>query len=160
MSLDPLNNGSKNSPYKNPANAGSLFFSPTAGAGRHSAINQRASTGGYLPAGYYAAGASAVGGGLAGNGRPISMADFTGNTPRSQGYERAQSVGPSPPGSPSLHSGQPTDSSAPYSRLNTSAGLSTLSLGQKSDGRAPSAYLEDLFDYPPVPETGNNQKRY
>ena len=153
MSLDPLNGSATNkTPYKGNQNTGSLFFSPTAGTGMHSSHGNRHSTGGYLPAGYYAAGASAVGGGLAGDGRPISMADFTGNTPQAQGYQR---TGPSPPGTPSISS-HPTE---PYGRLNTSAGLSTHSLGNRSEGRAPSAYLDDLFDYPPVPTNNTTEQR-
>ena len=153
LSLDPLHSSGKGS-YKPVHNTGSLFFSPTAGAGVHSGTNRSS---GYLPAGYYAAGASEVGGGGAGNSRPISMADFTGSRPQSQGYQRAFSAAPSPNISPMLNPTNPQE--VPYGRLNA-AGTSTASLGARSEGRAPSAYLDDLFDYPPLPERGEGERRF
>ena len=129
----------------------------------------------YLPAGYYAAGASAVGGGVAASGRPVSMADHTDPSPRRHspgpGAGLARGAGaahsPSPlhqagdagggPPSPSwtnastaaLHPRHTPE--LPYGRASTGARLSTVSL-TRSEGRAPSAYLEDLFDVPPMPE--------
>ena len=82
------------------------------------------------------------------------MADFTGtfNRPQSHGYQRALSVsGPSPGPSPLLKPTTP-GTEVPYSNRHSMARLSTASLGAKSDGRAPSAYLEDLFDVPPIPD--------
>ena len=169
LSLDLLTGGgNKSAGYDSPANRSSLFFSPTASAtaatGRPSTAGNRHST--YLPSGYYAAGKSGQGEGVAGNGRPISMIDFTGgstsrpqtgNRPQSSSrYSRALSTGGVSPGpSPLL---DPTTSPAPdipYGR-SSMARLSMASLGARSDGRAPSAYLEDLFDQPPVPQRGVN----
>ncbi|KAI4156107.1 MAG: hypothetical protein LQ340_000537 [Diploschistes diacapsis] len=164
LSLDPLTgSGKKDLGYNTPANRSSLFFSPTANttatAGRSSAAGNRGST--YLPSGYYAAGNSGYGGGVAGDGRPISMLDFTnGSSSRPQtGYRpqsstrfsRPLSVGGISPGPSPLLNPASTPADMPYGR-SSMAGLSTASLGAKSDGRAPSAYLEDLFDYPPVPQ--------
>ncbi|MCJ1366659.1 hypothetical protein MMC16_005789 [Acarospora aff. strigata] len=131
---------------------GNLFFSPTAGAGMHAPGNRGSS---YLPAGYYAAGNSAPGGGSGmthvGSG-PISLSNLG---PQSYGYSRARSLGPSPPGSPALPPSRGGD--VGYGRgstvgLSTHASTSTLNLSAPPQGRAPSAYLEDLFEnYPPVP---------
>jgi hypothetical protein len=120
-----------------------LFFSPTAGGIHQHQPANRASTG-YLPAGYYAAGNAAPGG----VPRPISMADFTSPGMQSQGYQRARSTGPSPPASLYLHS-------QPGGDMPDGRGLAAdSSLSLPSQGRAPSAYLEDLFDVPPLPENG------
>lgn len=130
----------------------SLFFSPTAGAGMHTAGNRNS---GYLPAGYYAAGTSAPGGGAGmthiGNGPAIGLTNLR---PHSQGYSRPRSVGPSPPGSP----GPPPSSrgaDTTYGRLSNvgtsrHASTSSVNLSAPPQGRAPSAYLEDLFEnHPP-----------
>jgi len=121
----------------------SLFFSPTAGA-VGGGINQAGNRGSnYLPAGYYAAGASQPGNGqgaahIGGHHQSISMSNLV---PNRDGYARAKSVGPSPPGTPDFR---------PHA-----ASSSTLNLSQvPGEQRAPSAYLEDLFDgdsAPPVP---------
>ncbi len=124
----------------------SLFFSPTAGTGMHTPGNRGS---GYLPAGYYAAGNSAPGSGS-------GMTNIGGNiglntlNPQSQGYSRARSMGPSPPGSPSL---PPSRGGEGAYRRNSHGGLlpsqastSTLNLSVPPQGRAPSAYLEDLFE--------------
>ena len=127
----------------------SLFFSPTAGAaaGGVNAAGNRGSN--YLPAGYYAAGASQPGNGqgmahIGGNHNSISLSNLL---PRDR-YERASSYGPSPPGSPEM---RPRGGSQGASR-------STLNLNQApSDQRAPSVFLDDLFDgegAPPVPGHG------
>jgi hypothetical protein len=129
------------------ASASSLFFSPTAGAagaGMQSAGNRGSN---YLPAGYYAAGASAPANAQShvsigqGHGPSISLSNLG---PQSQGYGRARSMGPSPPDSPGLPPGAGMQSS---STLN-------LNRGYGGDERAPSAFLEDLFDgegAPPFP---------
>lgn len=118
----------------------SLFFSPTAGAaaGGLNAAGNRASS--YLPAGYYAAGAAQTGNGhshvsMGGHGPAISLSNLG---PQAAGYNRARSMGPSPPDSPSMTA----------SRSAHMASSSTLNLTQGYGGeqRAPSAYLEDLFD--------------
>ncbi|QSZ29812.1 hypothetical protein DSL72_004330 [Monilinia vaccinii-corymbosi] len=100
----------------------SLFFSPTALAGGNNPGNRASS---YLPAGYYAAGA-AVPGAYPGDRQSINMSNLT-----SQGYAR-HPIDRSPPGSPDH--GTHSDSSASDFR--------------PADGnvRAPSAYLDDLFD--------------
>jgi hypothetical protein len=156
LSLNPLTGPKKGGMYQQ-ADRSSLFFSPTAGVGTHNAapspVNRNST---YLPAGYYAAGKSASGEGVAGNGRPISMADFTNIRPQSQGYSRARS-GPSPDPSPLLSATNIPD--GPYNRTST-ARLSMASLGGRSDGRAPSAYLDELFDVPPVPDRGERERHY
>jgi hypothetical protein len=128
-----------------PVNQSSLFFSPTAGAaGVGNTPGTRASS--YLPAGYYAAGAAQPGNGQGtthiGQQPSISMTNLAGR----ESYARARSVGPSPPGTPDF---------SPHHRPSNS----TSHLMQAPGGqRAPSAYLDDLFDRddgPPVP--GHNQ---
>ncbi|KAI9840805.1 MAG: hypothetical protein M1837_001278 [Sclerophora amabilis] len=138
----------------------SLFFSPTAArsgsrAGLDPAGNRNS---GYLPAGFYAAGNSAPGGN--GNGSGMTqlgggIMNLAGAGPKSQGYTRARSMGPSPPGSPGL---RPTSRGGDslYSRghYGTGSGVglpaadsaSSLNLNAPPQGRAPSAYLEDLFE--------------
>ena len=87
------------------------------------------------------------------------MTDFTVSRPQSQGYQRAYSAGPSPMPSPML---DPTTNPLEglYGRGGAAAGQSTASLGAKSEGRAPSAYLEDLFDYQPLPEKGEGERKF
>lgn len=141
LSLDQLGASGKHVGGNSAHN--SLFFSPTAGAGMNTPSNRGS---GYLPAGYYAAGNSAPGGGsgmthIGGGAMPLS------NLSKEKRYSRA----PSPPGSipPSrgLESG--------YGRLSTqgltsNASNSSLNLSAPPQGRAPSAYLEDLFEnHPP-----------
>ena len=154
MSLDQLGAsgraGQRNSSLPN----SSLFFSPTAGAGMQTPTNRGS---GYLPAGYYAAGNSAPGGGsgmthLGGGGNGLSRNSLG---PQSGGYQRAGSIGPSPPRSPSLPPSR--HSEIPYGNrpvshagLTTQSNASNLTLNVPPQGRAPSAYLEDLFEnYPP-----------
>ncbi|KAG9229446.1 hypothetical protein BJ875DRAFT_474845 [Amylocarpus encephaloides] len=129
-------------------NSGSLFFSPTAGAAAAGGLNgsgNRASN--YLPAGYYAAGAASAGNPQShaslSHGQSISMSNLA--APSSGGYARPRSIGQTPPDSPSL-----------MATRGHMASSSTLNLTHAYHGeqRAPSAYLEDLFDGetgPPVP---------
>lgn len=133
------------------ASAASLFFSPTAGAagaGLSTAGNRGSN---YLPSGYYAAGAAQPGNGQGmahiGNGPAISLSNLA---PQGHSYPRPRSIGPSPPDSPAYTG----SGHAPM------ASSSTLNLTQAYGGehRAPSAYLEDLFDgegAPPVPRHGS-----
>lgn len=104
----------------------SLFFSPTAGAAAAAAPSSssdvRRST--YLPAGYYAAGNRA-------SVAPSNSSQL--GLPREARYSRAPGV--SPPGSPLIPRA-----------ADASANDSTTSLSLPPTGRAPSAYLEDLFD--------------
>ncbi|MCJ1395495.1 hypothetical protein MMC18_008381 [Xylographa bjoerkii] len=147
LSLDPLVAGGK-SGKKGHTPQGSLFFSPTAGTGMHTPANR---TSNYLPAGYYAAGSSAPANGagtthIGGVGGRLShLADLG---PQRQGYTRAQSYGPSPPRSPSL----PPSRETKHARMS-GAGISTQQSGSAASvqGTAPSAYLDELFDYPPEP---------
>ncbi|KAI1985341.1 hypothetical protein LOZ53_005108 [Ophidiomyces ophidiicola] len=111
----------------------SLFFSPTAGASMHNPGNRASS---YLPAGYYSASGATPGGGS-------GLAHFGGSGlsplgPQAQGYSRTKS-GPSPPASPIL-----PPSSRGHDQLHPSS--SSLNLSTPPQGRAPSAYLEDLFE--------------
>lgn len=116
--LSPSHRHSHMGASKGPGAQSSLFYSPTAGAGLNPAAN-RAST--YLPAGYYSAGAAAPGGG------------------------HSRNLGPSPPGSPSLPPSSGAD--APQTRAShLGASSSTVNLNAPPQGRAPSAYLEDLFE--------------
>ncbi|KAI9833455.1 MAG: hypothetical protein M1819_003613 [Sarea resinae] len=115
--------------------SGSLFFSPTATAGMHQPNSNRAST--YLPAGYYATpGATSPGG-----GGPGTLRD----------YSRSRSMlgNNSPPHSPSLppSRGGAVDAGigGGYARA-PGASTSTLNLSVAPQGRAPSTYLEDLFE--------------
>ena len=126
---------------------GSLFFSPTAGAAMHTQSNRGSS---YLPAGYYAAGNSAPAGGSGMThigGADIGLSNIR---PESHRYSRARSIGPSPPGSPNLPPSRGGESTY-HGRMST-AGLTThasnssLNLSVPPQGRAPSAYLEELFE--------------
>lgn len=163
LSLDHLAASGKGG-TKTPSSArGSLFFSPTAGTGMQSPGNRGSS---YLPAGYYAAGNSAPGGGsgmthIGGGGIGLSSL-----APQNHRYSRARSTGPSPPGSPSLPPSRGADST--LGKLNA-AGLtmhasnSSLNLSAPPQGRAPSAYLEDLFENhppgnPPSEEHGRGRR--
>jgi hypothetical protein len=139
-----------------PGSSQSLFYSPTAGvagAGGFSLTGNRGSN--YLPAGYYAAGASAPGNGAgmthigSASRENINLSNLR---PNSQGYTRAQSMGITPPDSPGSAYPLPTGH-----RLNPST--STLELLPRTTApRAPSAYLDELFDeagaapgQPPLP---------
>ncbi|KFY22852.1 hypothetical protein V493_06283 [Pseudogymnoascus sp. VKM F-4281 (FW-2241)] len=123
----------------------SLFFSPTAGGS--SMLNPGNRNSGYLPSGYYAAGASVPGNGsgmahLGGSGltarEVISLSNLG---PQSKGYARAQSLGTTPPDSPRVG-----PALSPGAQHGVHLSTSTLDLTQRPGGRAPSAYLEDLFD--------------
>lgn len=152
LSLDQLAGGGKGGSKSN-ATRESLFFSPTAG-GAGQMPGQRGS--GYLPAGYYAPGNSAPGGGSGmthiggGNGN-------AGN--QSHRYSRARSMGPSPPLSPSLPPSRGEDASR---RKSSTAGVtvhaSNSTLNLSGHARAPSAYLDDLFENHP-PGRGSNGRR-
>ena len=150
LSLDHLTSSKGGSKTNTPAR-GSLFFSPTAGAGIQTPGNRGS---GYLPAGYYAAGNAAAGGGAGmthlGGGNSISLGNLR---PKSHRYSRAQSVGPSPPISPGLppsRSGEAAYARPSTAGISAQASTSTLNLSVPPQGRAPSAFLEDLFEnHPP-----------
>ncbi|KAJ5242409.1 uncharacterized protein N7469_000736 [Penicillium citrinum] len=116
---------------RTPSGSSGLFYSPTAGgAGSHhslNATNNRGST--YLPPGFYTAAGThsrdSIGGG---------HAQYTSPT----GY---------PPSSPSLPpTGTYHDASHNPRHSYVGASTSSLNLSQPQQGRAPSAYLEDLFE--------------
>ncbi|KAI5848670.1 hypothetical protein DFP73DRAFT_337769 [Morchella snyderi] len=108
----------------------SLFFSPTAGGG---AAGDRRSA--YLPAGYYASGQrdSLIMGQA--NGSHTHLHSQSISSTRHGGGGRGNS-GVSPPGSPLM---------GPQG-MAVRAGASTASLSLPPTGRAPSTYLEDLFE--------------
>jgi len=152
LSLDPLNPTGKGG-VKPQTPRQSLFFSPTAGAGMLTPGNHNSST--YLPAGYYAAGNAAPAGGagmthLGGGSNRLSHMSLADIGPTRQGYQRAQSI---ELGSDSniLHPSRGTEN-MPSERL-IYGGRPSMSSGNLSlppQGRAPSAYLEELFEnYPP-----------
>ena len=166
LSLDQLGASGKGPASKTHSARNSLFFSPTAGAGINSPGNRGS---GYLPSGYYAAGNAAPANGagmthIGGGSRPLS---HLSNQPFHN--PRRDSRGPSPPRSPSLPPSRGADSTLSASRLSTQglvgqASNSTLNLNAPHQGRAPSAYLEDLFEnhppgQPPVEER-RSSKRY
>jgi len=135
LSLDHL--GSSRSPV---GPNGSLFFSPTSpSVAPNSASGDRRST--YLPAGFYASGNS--------NSAVLSNNSQTR-------FSKSRGPGISPPGTPLM---------APQSRGGASSihtermsGIrindSQTSLALPPTGRAPSAYLEDLFENHQLPELG------
>ncbi|KAH8596983.1 hypothetical protein B0O99DRAFT_619095 [Bisporella sp. PMI_857] len=133
------------------ASSASLFFSPTAGAasGGMNQTGNRASN--YLPAGYYAAGASQPGNGqgqthIGGHHASMSMANLIPG----DRYSKARSMGQSPPGSPEFRPHGASTSTVNSNNLNQAPG----------EQRAPSAYLDDLFDSenaPPAPGSHHYQ---
>lgn len=154
--------------------ASSLFFSPTAGgaAGLRDSVNRSSN---YLPAGYYATGNAAPAQGspmthIGGHGQNLSVHSLA------PGNRFSRHSGVSPPDSPSLPPSRGTYGRAPPSRdgLSVYNRNSVATLGTPRDtrsgvfghsndnvsqlslnvpggtsvagGRAPSAYLEDLFE--------------
>jgi hypothetical protein len=120
MSMEKLstNHRHSNISSKIPSSQSGLFFSPTAGAGMHTQANRGSS---YLPAGYYAAGSAAPGG------------------------THSRTHTSSPPSSPTLPPSRGQEVS--YQRMsNWGDSNSSLNLNHPPQGRAPSAYLEDLFE--------------
>lgn len=152
----------------------SLFFSPTAGGAAGLAAQGNRSSN-YLPAGYYAAGNAAPAGGspmthVGGQGAHLST-----NSLALPGNRFSRASGISPPGSPSLPPSRGYERAPPsrdgYSNYNRNsvaspntpgntrsgvyghgqASVSNLSLNvpggtTEAGGRAPSAYLDDLFE--------------
>ncbi|KAJ5082122.1 hypothetical protein N7532_011165 [Penicillium argentinense] len=112
-----------------PSTSSGLFYSPTAGgAGSHHSLNATNNRGSaYLPAGFYAAA----------GGSSTPRDSFGGNAP---GYPPTGSS-PSLPPTGTYHD-------APHHSRHSYVGGSTssLNLNQAPQGRAPSAYLEDLFE--------------
>lgn len=126
----------------------SLFFSPTASPGMHNQGNRGS---GYLPAGYYAAGASAPGAGPGMSHLNENRSSFSNLVQPSHGYSRARSLGPSPPGTPSSPPSRGGEigarrPSVAGGGLTMQASNSSLNLSVAPQSRAPSAYLDDLFE--------------
>jgi len=114
----------------------SLFFSPTAGVG---AGGERRST--YLPAGYY----PASGNGSGSLGPNTSQTHF--QSPSRYGSYDRRGLGGSPPGSPLISPSIPPSRAGNGSpMLRGSESRTSLSLPPMPGQRAPSAYLEDLFE--------------
>ncbi|KAL1846714.1 hypothetical protein Plec18170_009004 [Paecilomyces lecythidis] len=133
MSLEKLGTGYRSSQVppmpKSSTRTSGLFYSPTAGAGMQGNAN-RTST--YLPAGYYASSNTAL------SGSSVGLPNLGA---QSQGYTRTGSA-PSPPASPLMSPNLGHD----RSYRGSQARMSTTSLNVPPQGRAPSTYLEDLFD--------------
>ncbi|KAI5810208.1 hypothetical protein DFH27DRAFT_179792 [Peziza echinospora] len=131
--------GSKQTPNS------SLFFSPTAGVSAAGGDRRSA----YLPSGYYAAGGNASGG----LGGPMnnSQTHFHSQSVSSRyGYGGGGSrggVGPSPPGSPSMPPSRGGGGGSGMPQLRTSQSNNSLAQPPVAGQRAPSAYLEDLFEH-------------
>lgn len=126
-----------------------LFFSPTAGAATAGLANPGNRGSNYLPAGYYAAGAAQAAGGNShvALGHHQQPSIHLSNLPQSQGYGR-----PTPPDSPAYNSERGVGMQS-SSTLDLNRGY-----GQE---RAPSAYLDNLFDGengPPIPGHNSNQR--
>ena len=156
LSLDQLGASGKGAPRPSskPHSAhGSLFFSPTAGAGMHTPANRGS---GYLPAGYYAAGNSTAGGDRNSGMQQIGLSNLTpdGGAQSNRRYSRARSLGPSPPDSPRVSASRgngelrPNTANLSTTALTGAASNSSLNvnLNTTPQSRAPSAYLEDLFE--------------
>jgi hypothetical protein len=131
------------------ASTSNLFFSPTAGAAGAGLANSGNRGSNYLPAGYYAAGSAQAGNAQShvpigsGHQPAISLSTLS---PHVQGYSRARSMGTTPPDSPAF--------SAERGHMASSSTLNLNQVYGSGQERAPSAYLEDLFDGengPPVP---------
>jgi hypothetical protein len=145
-----------------PLSQSSLFFSPTAGGapGMRDSMANRSST--YLPAGYYAAGNA-----TAASGSPMTHVggNLSAHNLHAPGNRFSSRSGATPPESPSLPPSRGTYSRAPPSRDGMSMynrnsvatlgtpgnSMSNLSLNvpggtSVAGGRAPSAYLDELFE--------------
>lgn len=124
---------------RGPSTNSGLFFSPTAGgAGSHHSLNNASNRGSsYLPAGYYAA---------AGTSTPVRDASGSQTNIYSPTAGLSSPTGFHTGSSPSLPAvgGYPDMPHSRHSHLGAST--SSLNLSQAPQGRAPSAYLEDLFE--------------
>ncbi|CAG8903929.1 unnamed protein product [Penicillium egyptiacum] len=132
VSLDKLGAATRASykPNRVPSTSSGLFFSPTAGGptGSHASLSAAGSTGNrgstYLPAGYYAA---------AGSSNPAPSGELP--------YSPTAGLS-----SPSLPPTGVYHDSHNQRHSYVGASTSSLNLNQAPQGRAPSAYLEDLFE--------------
>jgi hypothetical protein len=117
----------------------SLFFSPTASSGLHSTTLGGRSGSDYLPSGYYAAG-----GGDRVHSRAFAMDELAGSREGSPGHPRPRSQSPAPL-VPEIARDEEIRLAA---RHHSQQGISNPS--SRAGSRAPSAYLEDLFDARPA----------
>jgi hypothetical protein len=143
MSLEKLvaNNRTGTAGSKAPSTNSNLFFSPTAGAGMHTAGNRNS---GYLPSGYYASSTAAPGGG-AGTTTVGGPGDRNSKPrPHSGVYASTRALDPSPPESPDI---RPSTAG-----VSTRDSRSSLNLSTTTNNRAPSTYLDDLMSAPPLPQ--------
>ncbi|KAJ5479422.1 hypothetical protein N7530_004931 [Penicillium desertorum] len=144
VSLDKLGAATRASykPNRVPSASSGLFFSPTAGGptGSHASLNAPGSTGNrgstYLPAGYYAA---------AGSSNPAPSGELP--------YSPTAGLS-----SPSLPPTGVYHDSHNQRHSHVGASTSSLNLNQAPQGRAPSAYLEDLFESH-VPHSSDSGRR-
>ncbi|KAJ6013335.1 hypothetical protein N7540_007926 [Penicillium herquei] len=148
VSLDKLGTATRAS-YKpsrrGPSDGSGLFYSPTAAgggaAGSHHSLNsgQGNRNSSYLPAGFYP---------TPGSSTPVRE---PGNHHAAPGY---------PPSSPSLPPTGAYHEPSHNSRHSfMGASSSSLNLSQAPGGRAPSAYLEDLFEHHSSPRDSNPGRR-
>jgi len=144
VSMEPLTSAGKQmrataSEHK-PTRPQDLFFSPTAHARDSSTYTHRNS--GYMPAGYYAGSGSQAAGGAPDSTMPGSISPYA----QTQQHRRQSTQG-----SQSLHHGSRDEYRTPTrdarsSQMYANPSSSSLMVGQSDVSRAPSAYLEDLFD--------------
>ncbi|KAJ5975376.1 hypothetical protein N7481_009083 [Penicillium waksmanii] len=149
----------KPSSKRGPSGGSGLFYSPTAGgagaagAGSHHSLNattnNRGST--YLPPGFYTA---------AGNNS--TSRDSIGGAPNTSGggYPPNSSSPSLPPTGPGAGAGTYYDAQHNARQSYVGASTSSLNLSQApQQGRAPSAYLEDLFENHSSPPPRRSDRR-
>ncbi len=145
MSLEKLvsSNRTGTAGSKTPRDS-NLFFSPTAGAGMHTPGNRNS---GYLPSGYYASSTAAPGGGtgMTTLGTPGDRGSKL--RPQSGVYASTRHLDQSPPDSPNV---RPSTAGLTSRDSRSSLNLSTI-----TGSRAPSTYLDDLMNAPPMPQHAN-----
>ncbi|KAL8817111.1 MAG: hypothetical protein Q9191_008209, partial [Dirinaria sp. TL-2023a] len=160
LTLDQLRPSSKlggggggSSKLSAPGSRNSLFFSPTAGGGAGGNLmspgtSNRGSA--YLPAGYYASGQSQPGTANNHNRNSISLSNLAPppSAGGNHGHNNKRSSRVSPPRSPS----RPSTGRQSLLGTNLNLNLSTTALAgghaasNTSESRAPSAFLEELFE--------------
>ena len=130
--------------YRTGPDKQSLFFSPTASSGLPSGGLAAKKGSEYMPSGYYAAAEPA---------RSQSQSYSLGNLPAGpQGSINHRRPSPHSP-APLVTLDVRRDSSRGLAPSLPPANQSRGSLGMESESRAPSAYVEDMFDVPPVPQS-------
>ncbi|TLD20608.1 hypothetical protein PspLS_08808 [Pyricularia sp. CBS 133598] len=122
--------------------ASNLFFSPTAAPGQAGGGGSNRDSR-FLPSGFYAAGAGQASPGGPRHEHNISLSNLR---PDSRGHARA--ITP-PDESPQFGpSGSPSHMPHSHHHQQRSVSTSTINLNNPVQGRAPSAYLEDMLDDP------------